>query len=193
MHIKFYYFFRFAQIPCIIIHGKLKGSTYEVGEKLDEEQHYGEWNAVLIDGCWRFINAYWGTCAEGGSDDSQWEIIDRGENVRGDPVNKQLFYLCDENYFLTDPEHLVSTHLPSNPEWQLLETPITDDRFEEKAYLKDRYFNLNMKLISPQDCVVRSMDGEIEFRFEIPMEKALQLDFQYLLLRMKSSMGNQPR
>ncbi|XP_069114562.1 uncharacterized protein [Argopecten irradians] len=177
---------RFAQIPCVIIHGKLKGSTYEVGEKMDDEQHYGEWNAVLVNGDWRFVNAYWGTCAEGGVEDTKWEVVDRGggEDVKGDQISKQLFYSCDENYFLTDPDQMASTHLPHDPIWQLKEVPVTEENFEERAFLKDRYFNLKLKLISPQKCVVHAT-GEVEIKFELPEDRYMNMDFQYLMFRLK--------
>ncbi|XP_021364892.1 uncharacterized protein LOC110457720 isoform X2 [Mizuhopecten yessoensis] len=184
---------RFAQIPCVIIHGKLKGSTYEVGERMDDEQHYGEWNAVLVNGDWRFINAYWGTCAEGGVEDTKWEVVERGggEDVKGEQISKQLFYSCDENYFLTDPDQMASTHLPSDPIWQLKNKPVSEENFEERAFLKDRFYNLKLKLISPQQCVVHAT-GEVEIKFELPKDKCMDMDFQYLMFRLKrtSSQGS---
>ena len=73
---------RLANIPCVIIHGVLKGSTYDVGQKLDEKAHYGEWNAVLINHQWRLLNAYWGACAVGSDGGDDWmEIDDGGERV----------------------------------------------------------------------------------------------------------------
>lgn len=164
-----------------------------MGEKLDEEQHYGEWNAVLVDGHWRFVNAYWGTCAEGGTEEEMWEVVDRGDGeLKGDQQNRQLFYSCDENYFLTDPDQMVSTHLPSQPQWQLLANPVTEDDFTENAFLKDRFFNMNLKLKKPKKCVVMC-ESETELIFELPKEKSRNFDFQYLLFRMKSTQGNLPR
>ena len=179
-------------MPCIIIHGKLKGSTYEVGETLDEEQHYGEWNAVLVDGQWRFVNAYWGTCAEGGQDESNWEVVERGDSEKGDPSNKQLFYSCDENYFLTDPEQMISTHLPAEPAWQLRAQSVTEDDFTENAFLKDRFFNMSLGLSKPKKCVIRC-ENETEIQLDMPREKSLNFDFQYLLFRLKRAQGNLPR
>ncbi|XP_076086199.1 uncharacterized protein LOC143056904 isoform X2 [Mytilus galloprovincialis] len=185
---------RFAQLPCIIIHGKLKGSTYDVGEHLDDDQHYGEWNAVLVDGYWRFINAYWGTCAEGGSDETQWECVDKGDEVKGDSLNKQLFYACDENYFLTEPDQMISTHFPTEPAWQLKTDVVTEEQFQTQAFLKDRFYNLHMKLEFPKICIVKSAGEEIELQFQLPEDRAINLDFQYLLFRLKSaSSGNLPR
>lgn len=187
-HFTFYFHnFRFARIPCVIIHGKLKGSTYEVGQNLDDDQHYGEWNAVLIDGAWRFINAYWGTCAEGGADDTNWVVIEGGdEQGKSDTNGKHLFYSCDENYFLTDPSQMISTHFPQIPEWQLLSKSIGQQEFEKQAFLKDRYYNLNLKLLQPKQCIVECR-SEVEIRFEIPEDRVMDIDFQYLLFRHKNA------
>ena len=169
--------FRHANIPCIIIHGALKGSTYEVGDEINEEHHYGEWNAVLIGDHWRFINAYWGTCAESASDDKSVYNEEESEN--------RVYYNCDENYFLTDPDQAVATHLPKTPEWQLKAKPVRTGEFEKMAFVKDRYFNLKLRTVSHHQCVVRSDTGEVELKFGLPRHKALNIDFQYLLFRTK--------
>lgn len=51
-------------MPCAIIRGYLKGSTYDVGQKINKDLHRGEWNAVLVDGNWRLVNAFWGACVQ---------------------------------------------------------------------------------------------------------------------------------
>ncbi|KAL5013540.1 hypothetical protein ScPMuIL_007810 [Solemya velum] len=55
---------RYAGLPCVIVHGRLKGATYDIGMDTDTDSTYGEWNAVLVDKQWRFINAFWGGSAE---------------------------------------------------------------------------------------------------------------------------------
>lgn len=147
-----------------------------------------------MDGYWRFINAYWGTCAEGGSDETQWECVDKGDEVKGDSLNKQLFYACDENYFLTEPDQMISTHFPTEPAWQLKTDVVTEEQFQTQAFLKDRFYNLHMKLEFPKICIVKSAGEEIELQFQLPEDRAINLDFQYLLFRLKSaSSGNLPR
>ena len=54
-----------------------------MGQKINKETHRGEWNAVLIDGNWRLVNTFWGSCVLAG--DSQ----------------QDYWYTCDENFFLT--------------------------------------------------------------------------------------------
>lgn len=108
-------------------------------------------------------------------------------------MNKQLFYSCDENYFLTEPDQMISTHFPAEKVWQLKAKVVSEDEFQTQAFLKDRFFNLNLKLDYPRKCVVKS-DGEMELQFQLPTEKSNNLDFQYLLFRLKSSAsGNLPR
>lgn len=88
---------------------------------------------------------------------------------------------------------MISTHFPAEPVWQLKDKVVSEDEFQTQAFLKDRFFNLNLKLDYPQKCVVKS-DGEISLQFQLPTEKANNLDFQYLLFRLKSSAaGNLPR
>ena len=119
--------------------------------------------------------------------------MDKGDEVQGDALNKQLFYSCDENYFLTEPAQMISTHFPAEPAWQLTKNTITEEEFQTQAFLKDRYFNLHMDLKYPKHCIVKS-HGELELEFHLPEDRALNLDFQYLLFRLKSSAtGNLPR
>ena len=83
---------RLANIPCVIIHGMLKGSTYDVGQKLDEKAHYGEWNAVLVNHQWRLLNAYWGACAVGSDGGDDWmEIDDGGQYFKGRKADIKIF------------------------------------------------------------------------------------------------------
>ncbi|ESO82521.1 hypothetical protein LOTGIDRAFT_134373, partial [Lottia gigantea] len=133
---------RAAKIPCVIIHGRLKGSSYQVGQSVFEDEHYGEWNAVLIDGVWRFVDAYWGAFK------SQNRLESRSSS------HKTLTYTCDENYFLTDPSEMIYSHYPEVPEWQLLQYPWTINKFESCANTKDRFFELGMSLDSHKKCVI---------------------------------------
>ncbi|KAL3861103.1 hypothetical protein ACJMK2_007175 [Sinanodonta woodiana] len=181
---------RFAHIPCVIIHGKLKGTTYNVGDQLDGETHYGEWNAVLINNHWRFINAYWGTCAEGMEEAQEWISMEQsfpdGLESDSSEAGGKMVYHCDENYFLTDPDQMVSSHLPDVPEWQLKTEVMSQQDFEEMVFLKDRFFNLKMKTISHDKCHIYSENGELEIRFGVPKEISINADFQYLLFRLKN-------
>ncbi|WAR15075.1 HIL-like protein [Mya arenaria] len=147
----------YADLPCAIIRGYLKGSTYEVGQKINKNTHQGEWNAVLVDGNWRFINAFWGACVLSGDEDED---------------SKNYFYTCDENFFLTDPQQLIYTHFPEEPNWQLIDTKKTIEEFETMVFLKDRFFNLEMRVLSHPYCNTEAKDGEIDIVFGLHPEKS---------------------
>lgn len=147
----------YANLPCAIIRGYLKGSTYEVGQKINKDLHRGEWNAVLIDGNWRLINSFWGACVLSGDEDED--------------SKQNYFYTCDENFFLTDPQQLIYTHFPEEAMWQLLDTKKTIKEFETMVFLKDRFFNLEMRVLSHPECNIEAKDGEIDILFGLHAEK----------------------
>lgn len=148
----------YADLPCAIIRGYLKGSTYEVGQKINKDLHRGEWNAVLIDGNWRLINSFWGACVLSGDEDED--------------TKQNYFYTCDENFFLTDPQQLIYTHFPEEPAWQLLDSKKSIQEFETMVFLKDRFFNLEMRVLSHPQCNVEAKDGEIDILFGLHPEKS---------------------
>ncbi|XP_060563532.1 hillarin-like [Ruditapes philippinarum] len=170
---------RYADIPCVIIHGTVKGSTYEVGDRIDEVKHFGEWNAVLVDGHWRFINSYWGTVTH--------DVI----NPNGDDVIKngdlpfRLYYLCDDNYFLTDPDQFGTTHLPMCQKWQLRKDPLMQTEFETMAYVKDGYFNLHVQTLTHTQCIIVSDSNQVEIKFTIPQQSSLNIDFKCRLFLLE--------
>ena len=51
--------FRKAGIQCVIIHGMAKSVAYDVGDKVTHKKMRNSWNAVYVDGSWRFIHPYW--------------------------------------------------------------------------------------------------------------------------------------
>ncbi|GFO42476.1 kyphoscoliosis peptidase, partial [Plakobranchus ocellatus] len=128
-------------------------------------------------------------CSEGNDD---WlEIDDGGEDETEKKADskfstKEYVYVCDENYFLTDPRQLITTHLPFTQEWQLLSEPLSLERFERMAFLKDRFFNLGMSVITHADCVISSHSGEVEICFGMPPDDARFFKFYYLLFRQET-------
>ena len=56
--------------------------------------------------------------------------------------------------------------------------------FEEMAFVKDRYFNLKLRVLSHPKCIVRSDTGEIELRFGIPKKLTLNVDFRFLMFKI---------
>ena len=57
-----------------------------MGDVVERDQLTGEWNAVFVDGNWRFVHVRWGTVALVGHSSGQWTLVE--EN--GEMVTKQL-------------------------------------------------------------------------------------------------------
>ena len=94
------------------------------------------WNAVRIDGQWQLIDATWGA----GHLDGQNKFV---------PAT-------DEFYFLTPPEQFIYTHLPKDPTWQLLPTPISHAEFLALPDLDPAFFVLGLKLVGKAGAMLKS-------------------------------------
>ena len=105
-------------IECEVISGFAKNSPTEIGIMQESTNH--AWNAVKIDGNWKFIDATWST-----------------GNDRGNP-NEFNF---NDTYFFIKPDHLIWSHFPEDEKWQLLEKPVTQASFFYKPIVYKSYFN----------------------------------------------------
>lgn len=76
--------------------------------KMEEPNH--AWNSVKIDGKWYLLDTTW----------------DSGYAGQESDFEKQFEY----NYFLTPPQYFIVNHLPAEPNWQLLECPISPEEFQ---------------------------------------------------------------
>ncbi|WAR14670.1 HIL-like protein [Mya arenaria] len=140
---------RYAGLYAVNIHGAVKGIHYQIGDRISMEKHYGEWNAVLVDGTWRLVDALWGACGD------------------KDPGDGRGRFSCDERFFFTDPKDLMYTHFAATPKWQLLDSPRHIDSFEESVCLKNRFFDFGMQVLSHPLCEIQAEDGEVELIFGI--------------------------
>lgn len=92
------------------------------------------WNAVYIFGSWRLIDTTWGT---GYTDHSG-----------------QFQLKLNEHFFLTDPEVLIWSHFPFDPNeanyhrWQLLDKPLTLQQFNDLPKVTPSFFDFNLKIRS---------------------------------------------
>jgi Transglutaminase-like superfamily/GYF domain 2 len=79
---------------------------------IEDDKEVGDnhaWNAVKLDGKWYLVDVTWGAgCIEG----------------------KRFSKCFNDVYFLTPPEQMIFTHLPTDPKWQLSERPVTAKEFE---------------------------------------------------------------
>jgi hypothetical protein len=94
------------------------------------------WNAVRIDGQWQLLDATWGA----GHLDGQNRFV----------------RATDEFYFLTPPEQFVHNHLPKDPQWQLLPSPISRDRFLALPDLDPAFFVRGLTLVGNAGAVLQT-------------------------------------
>lgn len=110
----------YAGIPVKKISGHAKGFSYKPGFNFTKDTATNHaWNAVYIDGDWRFIETTWGA------------------GILGD--NNQFVKDFNDFYFLTDPELFVVDHFPyfdkdeiQSSKWQLLKKPISLNTFNKR-------------------------------------------------------------
>ncbi|KAL3855331.1 hypothetical protein ACJMK2_014547, partial [Sinanodonta woodiana] len=146
-------------VPCVVISGFTKGSSYQVGEKLTKK-HKAEWNAVLINEIWCLVDTFWGAC----------EIVGKSTT--------ELKYSYDDYYFLTDPEQFIYTHFPDVSQWQLLDKSFSMRKFRKQACLKQRFFELGMKFLADTLCCVETKDGDVSLVFGLNRHRSKQQIFQ---------------
>lgn len=146
----FYYDFRKADLPVKVISGFSKGFSYS------PEKHFSTttktdhaWNAVRVDGVWRFIECTWGAGYLDENNKFQREV--------------------NEFYFFTDPKHFINDHFPwqSHDEggdsytWQLLPKPISLDTFNKTLKLEHDAIMWNVIPLTHKEGIVEA-DEEVD-------------------------------
>lgn len=111
-----------AGVTEVKIVGYAKGYSYRNGAKFDDTNH--AWNAVQLDGQWWIIDSTWGA-----------------GNVEGKTFVKEL----KEFYYLTPPDIFLYSHLPEDPQYQYVKTPITKEQFEAWPKIDYKWFTLGVK------------------------------------------------
>ncbi len=96
-----------VDIPCEIISGYGRTSLDDK-PKLKSPNH--AWNSVNIDSSWYLLDATWDSNLIG--------------NVS---AFEQQF---GHDYFLTPPKYFIVNHLPADPDWQLLDCPISVEEYQ---------------------------------------------------------------
>ncbi|MEX1369403.1 MAG: transglutaminase domain-containing protein [Nannocystaceae bacterium] len=112
-----------AGLEIVVVVGDARGD-----DGLFEGQGHA-WNAVNLGGRWYLIDATW----------------DSG-GLSGDRFVKE--YSTD--YLLTPPEVFVASHMPEDPKWQLLPTPLTHGDFLRVPHLRPGFAALALELQQPQ-------------------------------------------
>jgi transglutaminase/protease-like cytokinesis protein 3 len=78
-----------ANLQSFIVSGVNKSAAYEVGGKLDVEQHGAHWNAICVDGDWRLFDVFWASTCVVGRKSAEWALFD-AQDDDGAHVSIQL-------------------------------------------------------------------------------------------------------
>jgi len=108
-----------------VVSGWSKGYGYTTGQRFDGPTNHA-WNAVRVDGRWRLMDPTWGA----GYLDQQGRFVRRFQ----------------EHYFLTAPDAFVFDHLPQDPQWQLLDRPVTAEEYVDLAFLRPMFFTAGFRI-----------------------------------------------
>ncbi len=130
---------RAAGLELVKISGYSKGYNYSVGTSFNGPPNHA-WNAVRINGKWQLFDATWGA----------GHLDNTGKFIRK----------FQEHYFLTPPEEFIYDHFPENPQWQLLEPPISMQEYENLVYLRPAFFQNGLAINSHPQSVIET-DGEV--------------------------------
>lgn len=92
------------------------------------------WNAIKIDGYWKLIDTTLGsgTINEYGVYQSRFEDF----------------------YFLVNPQHLIHSHFPEDPSWQLLNPPVSWNDYNELIAVKPHFFSHHITLDSHNNAII---------------------------------------
>ncbi|XP_068679681.1 kyphoscoliosis peptidase-like isoform X2 [Montipora foliosa] len=146
--------------------GYSKHANLEIGEN---PKSLHTWVAVVINQQWRLVDPHW-CCVlsheSGGDGKSQAE--------------NRVIYTIDEDYFLTNPEEFIYSHFPrDNEAWQLLARPVTFGEFVDMAYLKPKFFELDLTLLEQKKCVLYATQGEVEIKLGTPLDSSREFRYQF--------------
>ncbi|KAL3866305.1 hypothetical protein ACJMK2_043612 [Sinanodonta woodiana] len=156
-----------ARIPCEIVTGVAKGSTYEVGlEKAQLKTLRNSWNSVYVAGGWRLVFPLWSFSAVTGASKGNLTLVqDAGEAIHKEVASEgyQTTQL-NEYYFLTNPFEFIHVAYPDDEKWQLISRPWTFEQFAEIPYCTEEYHRQEINIKSGFCGSLTSSGGECNVR-----------------------------
>ena len=199
--------FRLFDIPCVVVDGMTKSKMYTVGDPVNHEEMSAQWNAVHVRGEWRLLDLFWAVeCVEvdSGKDEEYDEngdfLEEESVDDNDDAISKASFIRyqhseeADEQYFLTDPRQLIWTHLPDDPKWQLMKTPMTEKEWQDQLYVRERTheMELSIKRNLYGKGIVDAKDGKADIILWFPEERGKGYEFKHSFKRTDRSEGKRP-
>ena len=134
---------RYAGLQCVTISGWAKGVDYKPGAPITQTPLNHSWNAVHIDGNWQLVDSHWAT-----------RYL---QNERNAPDN--LVYEYDDFYFIPEPGHLIYSHCPEDPAWQLFVPAVSKVEYEDFPLVKSFFFSVGMEFLQQNAGVIYTKKG----------------------------------
>ena len=172
--------------------GYSKHARLEVGEEPSSNDLHS-WVAVVINQEWRLVDPHWCSSSVTGLGSAGWSLVAHDVGSAQDTSQaeeERVVYILDEDYFLTNPEEFVYTHFPRDDEaWQFLARPVTFREFVDIAYLKPSFFELDIRLLEVNKCVLYAPQGEVEIKLGTPLNATREFRYQ-LWMSDQQKIGN---
>ncbi|UZR97082.1 transglutaminase domain-containing protein [Chondrinema litorale] len=138
----------YVEIPSKDIVGYVRATNFDEGMQIVEAS--AVWNGVKIDSSWFLIDTYSGCGSIVRKNKSFLAKLFSAKSQQYKLIFKRE---TDINFYCIQPEKLISTHLPVDPAWQLIQFPVSMDSFQSLDWEGYNYKmdNCDPKLANAQD------------------------------------------
>ncbi|CAD5211670.1 unnamed protein product [Bursaphelenchus okinawaensis] len=173
-HVLFKRLCSYAGLHCVVIKGYSKSAGYQPGLRFEDNRFRNTWNAVYLDGSWRFVQCNWGARHLVNAKEGQ-KPAQNGDN--------SLRYEYDDHYFMTDPEEFIYEFFPNDSAWQLLPRPLSLPQFEQLPFVRSLFFRYGLRFNDQRLSSVIQADesGAATITIDMDKESANTLIFHYNL------------
>ena len=178
---------------CVVITGVVKNSSYVIGDRRmrKDPRKRAQWNAVLIQSEWRLLDVLWASRVLVRRRVAHWPLVDvHGDTFEDEDILEQPgmeLPEINEFFFLTDPDQFVCTHLPDDPNWQLLPQSLRlkSLHFEKFVYVREQFFTMGLEMLadSKRYCMLKTVRGEVMIKFGISEHLGRFAQFRYMLFK----------
>ncbi|KAM8939583.1 uncharacterized protein RCH25_053271 [Pelodytes ibericus] len=151
-------------IKCREVSGYSRGTEYSEGLSFQRTKSNHMWNALEVDNEWYLLDACWGAGTVN--------------------LQKRIFIPSyDDFFFLTEPTEFIETHWPDDPDWQLLEPPVSFETFEQKIFKTSEFFRLGLFVLSPSVFYLRTERGEVQ----VSLGCLETMEFSYKIYKLSNN------
>ncbi|XP_021371016.1 uncharacterized protein LOC110461716 isoform X2 [Mizuhopecten yessoensis] len=120
-------------VKCEKIDGYVKNKDFLPGNTVQTSKCQHTWNAIYLDGQYRFVDPAYG-------------------------ARREKFFM--DHYFLTSPDEFILSHFPKDKKWHLMNNPISLEVFEETVKTWPAMFHFNIRPLNMK-AVIRTYDGKL--------------------------------